>query len=116
MRAEPSWWEGYYEGDDEEQRLARRYSYSDRVRYYWPDPSIEAAVTALFDNLTATGIPLPLLSARLPEQYRRVRAGLLEASPHALAVDRVRDVLRDYDRACRTTARRTAIRPEEEYA
>ncbi|MDQ0808992.1 D-tagatose-1,6-bisphosphate aldolase subunit GatZ/KbaZ [Streptomyces sp. B3I7] len=114
MRAEPSWWEGYYEGDDEERRLARRYSYSDRVRYYWPDPAIEAAVTALFDNLSATGIPLPLLSARLPEQYRRVRAGLLEASPRALAVDRVRDVLRDYDRACPTATRRTATRHEEE--
>ncbi|WP_329141479.1 D-tagatose-bisphosphate aldolase, class II, non-catalytic subunit [Streptomyces sp. NBC_00670] len=111
MRAEPSWWEGYYEGDDRERRLARRYSYSDRVRYYWPDPAIEEAVTALFDNLSATGIPFPLLSARLPEQYRRVRAGLLQASPRALAVDRVRDVLRDYDRACRTTTRH-----DKEYA
>jgi D-tagatose-1,6-bisphosphate aldolase subunit GatZ/KbaZ len=116
MRAEPSWWEGYYEGEEQERRLARRYSYSDRVRYYWPDPEIEAAVTALFENLSATGIPLPLLSARLPEQYRRVRAGRLEPSPRALAVDRVRDVLRDYDRACRTTARRTTARHDKEYA
>ncbi|SDF60843.1 D-tagatose-bisphosphate aldolase, class II, non-catalytic subunit [Streptomyces griseoaurantiacus] len=116
MRAEPSWWEGYYEGEEQERRLARRYSYSDRVRYYWPDPEIEAAVTALFENLSATGIPLPLLSARLPEQYRRVRAGRLEPSPRAVAVDRVRDVLRDYDRACRTTARRTTARHDKEYA
>jgi len=40
MLARPKWWEGYYEGDDREKALARRYSYSDRLRYYWPDPAI----------------------------------------------------------------------------
>nr|WP_233580801.1 class II D-tagatose-bisphosphate aldolase, non-catalytic subunit [Streptomyces triticirhizae] len=103
MRAEPSQWEGYYEGTDEERRLARTYSYSDRVRYYWPDEAIDAAVTRLFDNLADSGIPLPLLSAHLPEQYRRVRGGQLAVDPRALTIDRVRDVLRDYDHACRTT-------------
>ena len=40
MLEEPHWWKKYYEGDPHAQRLARRYSYSDRVRYYWPDPEI----------------------------------------------------------------------------
>lgn len=102
MRAEPSWWQGYYEGDAEERRLARRYSYSDRTRYYWPAPDIAAAQARLFENLSALDIPLPLLSAHLPSQYRRVRAGELAATPRALVVDRIRDVLRDYDHACGT--------------
>lgn len=101
MRDEPSWWSGYYEGDAAEQRLARRYSYSDRMRYYWPDPEITVAQDRLFANLSALGIPLPLLSAHLPDQYRRVRAGTLTATPRDLVVDRIRDVLRYYDRACR---------------
>ena len=101
MLDEPSQWSGYYEGDAAQQRLARRYSYSDRVRYYWPDPEIAAAQDRLFANLSALDIPLPLLSAHLPVQYRRVRAGALTATPRDLVVDRVRDVLRDYDRACR---------------
>ncbi|MFG3065093.1 D-tagatose-bisphosphate aldolase, class II, non-catalytic subunit [Streptomyces sp. NPDC048231] len=101
MRDEPSWWSGYYEGDAAEQRLARRYSYSDRMRYYWPDPEIAAAQDRLFANLSALDIPLPLLSAHLPDQYRRVRTGALTATPRDLVVDRIRDVLRDYDRACR---------------
>jgi D-tagatose-1,6-bisphosphate aldolase subunit GatZ/KbaZ len=101
MREQPSWWQSYYEGGPDQQRLARRYSYSDRMRYYWPDPEITAALNLLFDNLSTLTIPLPLLSAHLPEQYRRVRAGRLEATPKSLAVDRVRDVLRDYDQACR---------------
>ncbi|MEV7129168.1 D-tagatose-bisphosphate aldolase, class II, non-catalytic subunit [Streptomyces sp. NPDC093260] len=101
MLAEPARWEGYYPGGAAEQRLARRYSYSDRMRYYWPDPEIEMAQARLLDNLSAVDIPLPLLSAHLPLQYARVRHGELAARPRDLAVDHVRDVLRDYDRASR---------------
>ncbi|MFJ7062934.1 D-tagatose-bisphosphate aldolase, class II, non-catalytic subunit [Streptomyces microflavus] len=108
MREEPSRWQGYYDGDAAAERLARRYSYSDRLRYYWPDAEIAAAVSKLFDNLGTRGMPLPLLSARLPDQYRRVRAGRLDPAPRALVIDRIRDVLRDYDRACRTMTRRTS--------
>jgi D-tagatose-1,6-bisphosphate aldolase subunit GatZ/KbaZ len=100
MLAEPDMWEHYYPGSADEQRLARRYSYSDRLRYYWPDPEIARAQTRLLDNLAALDIPLPLLSAHLPNQYARIRRGELAAEPRDLAVDRVRDVLRDYAKAC----------------
>ena len=71
------------------------------MRYYWPDPAIQAAQTRLFANLGETGVPLPLLSQYLPDQYRRVRRGEIMPQPHELVVDRVRDVLRDYASACR---------------
>ncbi|WP_329459072.1 D-tagatose-bisphosphate aldolase, class II, non-catalytic subunit [Streptomyces sp. NBC_01497] len=100
MLAEPAMWEGYYPGSADEQRLARRYSFSDRLRYYWPDAEIAAAQTRLLDNLAALEIPLPLLSAHLPNQYARVRRGEIAAGPRDLAVDHVRDVLRDYGQAC----------------
>lgn len=100
MLAEPALWEAYYPGGAAEQRIARRYSYSDRLRYYWPDAEIARAQARLLDNLTALDIPLPLLSARLPNQYARVRRGELAARPRDLAVDHVRDVLRDYAQAC----------------
>jgi D-tagatose-1,6-bisphosphate aldolase subunit GatZ/KbaZ len=96
MLAHPEHWQGYYTGTAEEQALARRYSYSDRMRYYWPDPEIQAAVRRLFENLTRRDVPDPLLSAFLPRQYERVRAGLLGRSPRELVIDRVRDVLRTY--------------------
>ena len=100
MCAQPRWWAGYYSGDEAAQRVARQYSYSDRLRYYWPEPSIAAALDRLLANLRQTPIPLPLLSAHLPEQYSRVRAGALTFDPVALAKDRVRDVLRAYSAAC----------------
>ena len=100
MLANPGYWEGYYEGNAEEQRIARRFSYSDRLRYYWPDPEIVAAEARLYDNLSAIAIPLPLISQFLPEQYTRVRAGELAADPRSLVIDRVRDCLRPYALAC----------------
>ena len=103
MLAEPRWWDGYYEGGEQEQRLARRYSYSDRLRYYWPDPEISAAQARLLENLAGVDVPLPLLSAHLPDQYTRVRNGELGLDPTDLTVDRVRDVLRAYARACTPT-------------
>lgn len=102
MVAEPHYWAGYYHGSPDEQRIARRYSYSDRMRYYWPDATIEAARATLMRNLTDTAIPLPLLSQYLPEQYRRIRDGALEPHPEALVIDRIRDALRPYARACVT--------------
>ena len=105
MLAEPRWWKGYYEGDAQAQRLARRYSYSDRMRYYWPDPQVQQAQSRLLANLSAVEIPLPLLSQYLPGQYTRVRRGELAAEPTALVVDRVRDVLRTYTQACNPSLR-----------
>lgn len=100
MLARPQWWRGYHGGTEAAQRLARRYSYSDRVRYYWPDPQVAAAADRLIANLRTRPIPLPLLSAYLPEQYLRVRTGELSPDPEAIAVDRVREVLRGYRAAC----------------
>jgi D-tagatose-1,6-bisphosphate aldolase subunit GatZ/KbaZ len=100
MLRRPQWWRGYYDGDDRAQAIARVYSYSDRLRYYWPDPEVVAAQDRLMVNLRTCGIPLPMLSAHLPAQYARVRAGSLDADPAAIAVDKVRDVLRTYATAC----------------
>lgn len=100
MVEDPQWWKSYYGGDEREQRIARRYSYSDRLRYYWPQPRIAAASSALLEALSATAIPEPLLSAHLPAQHARVRSGALANDPHDLVVDGVRDVLRDYAHAC----------------
>lgn len=96
MLAEPRYWQGYYEGDATELKIARRFSYSDRMRYYLPTPQITAAVAKLFDNLDEVGIPEPLLSQYLPDQYRRLRAGEVEAKARELVIDRVRDALRPY--------------------
>jgi D-tagatose-1,6-bisphosphate aldolase subunit GatZ/KbaZ len=106
MLAEPGYWQNYYEGDEDEQRIARRYSYSDRLRYYWPDPDIEAAEAILYANLSSRTLPLPLIAQFLPDQYDRVRAGELDAEPRALVQDKIRDALRPYAAAILSTTAR----------
>ena len=85
------------------QRTARRYSYSDRLRYYWADDEVDAARRTLLANLDRIGIPLPLISQFLPDQYDRIRAGELEPVAQSLVIDRIRDAMRPYARACLTT-------------
>ena len=83
--------------------MLRRYSYSDRMRYYWPDPEVaRGAGAAAGQPLRRRTIPLPLLSQHLPAQYERVRDGQLDATPEALVLDHVKDVLRTYAAACTT--------------
>ncbi|WP_123026710.1 D-tagatose-bisphosphate aldolase, class II, non-catalytic subunit [Mycolicibacterium stellerae] len=103
MLANPEHWRSYYEGDPITQRTARRYSYSDRLRYYWADAEVDAARRDLLANLDRTGIPMPLISQFLPYQYDRIRAGELEPVAQSLVLDRIRDAMRPYSRACRST-------------
>ena len=100
MLAKPGNWEKYYHGDDREKRLLRTYSYSDRVRYYWADPEIEAAAQKLISNLNGVAIPENLLSRYLPEQYWQVRRGAIDASPMSIVQSKVRDVISKYAAAC----------------
>lgn len=96
MIDDPSDWIKYYHGSDEAQRIARKYSLSDRSRYYWGREAVRRAVESLVENLRRTSIPLGLLSQFLPGLYADVRAGRIEADPLDLVKARVRESLRDY--------------------
>lgn len=100
MLEHPEHWKHHYHGNDGDRRLARGYSYSDRVRYYWPDSNIDEAYSRLVNNLADESIPLPLISQYLPLQYAKVREGTLAATPHELIIDHIQDVLRQYHAAC----------------
>lgn len=100
MLANPVHWEEYYTGSLEERWFARKYSLSDRSRYYWPVPSVQEALNRLLTNLGQNPIPPSLLSQYLPVQYTRVREGLIANRPRALIMDKIASVLSDYAYAC----------------
>ncbi len=100
MQADPRYWKSYY-ADPATLHFDLQYSLSDRVRYYWGVPAVRQATDALVANLRRHGIPLTLLSQYLPLQYAAVRDGSLDNEPHALLLDGVEQVLRDYASACR---------------
>ncbi|PFH28346.1 D-tagatose-bisphosphate aldolase, class II, non-catalytic subunit [Burkholderia sp. JKS000303] len=100
MRAQPEHWAPYYRGDETAQRLARQFSYSDRIRYYWLQPAVAAAVEQLFDNLARQPVPETLVAQWLPDVYAACRAGDLAKAPRAWVRHRIRDVIAHYARAC----------------
>jgi len=89
-------WKKHYQGTELEIRLKRKYSFSDRCRYYMPTPAVEAAADRLLTNLRALGIPLNLLSQFMPIQYTKVREGYLKNDPVELIEDRIINTIDEY--------------------
>jgi D-tagatose-1,6-bisphosphate aldolase subunit GatZ/KbaZ len=100
MLREPEHWRKYYSGSANELRHQRHFSFSDRIRYYWPHPEAQAAVTRLFARLGDRLIPEPLVSQYLGALYPAVADGSLEARPRRLTIAAVDRVLTLYDQAC----------------
>ena len=103
MLDHPGYWQPYYRGTPDEQRVLRHFSYSDRIRYYWASPGPQEAVRHLLAHLNETRIPAPLISQFLPTLYARVTSGALDPAPEALVLASVGDVLDVYANACRPT-------------
>jgi D-tagatose-1,6-bisphosphate aldolase subunit GatZ/KbaZ len=103
MLARPGHWGKYYRGDEAARRLRRAFSFSDRIRYYWPVPEVQQALSRLLDSLAERPAPLTLLSQYLPWAYEAVRSGAVPNDPRALVRLRIREVTEAYARACTPT-------------
>ena len=100
MLMQPVYWQTHYQGDPERQRFARKYSPSDRSRYYWPVNRVQTSLAKLIKNLESRPPPYPLLSQYLPVQYGHIRDGLIANSPRAIITDKIASVLAEYAYAC----------------
>jgi D-tagatose-1,6-bisphosphate aldolase subunit GatZ/KbaZ len=102
LSRDPLHWAKYYEGDDAQKAFARKYSFSDRIRYYWNNSEIEFALSRLLENLAQHPPPLTLISQFLPIQYQNIRAGKIGNYPSQLIWDRIMEVVACYSQACNT--------------
>lgn len=100
MVREPANWAKHYHGSAEEQRILRRYSYSDRMRYYWHFAEAQKATATLMENLRSVAVPETLVSAWMPEEHRAARLGAIGTDPLELVLHRIRMALRPYAAAC----------------
>jgi len=99
MLENPKNWAKYYAGTEQEQAFARKYSFSDRSRYYWADPIVDQSVQTLINNLTEQPAPMTLLSQFMPLQYAAFRAGQLNNDPLSLIRHWIQEVVSTYARA-----------------
>jgi len=100
MVARPEYWEKYYDGNSNKLHLARKYSFSDRIRYYWPADEVQVALANLLHNLREVSLPLSLVSQFFPIQYERVRRKQIDNDPVALILDHIQIVIEKYSLAC----------------
>ncbi|MGL5977550.1 MAG: class II D-tagatose-bisphosphate aldolase non-catalytic subunit [Erysipelotrichaceae bacterium] len=96
MLANPKQWQKHYHGDETHLALSRKYSFSDRARYYLVEPKVDAAIQGMITQLAQAEIPLTLLSQYMPLQYRQVRAAKLAAHPVALLEAHIIECLETY--------------------
>lgn len=91
----PVYYSKHYHGTDNEIALKRKYSFSDRSRYYMPLKEVNKAKDLLLKNLE-NGIPLNLLSQFMPVQYTKVREKQLENNPKELLIDKIMYTIDEY--------------------
>jgi D-tagatose-1,6-bisphosphate aldolase subunit GatZ/KbaZ len=91
MMKHPEHWQKYYRGDEAEQAFKRKYSLSDRARYYWVRPEVQNAFACLMKNHGEKILPYSLLSQFVGE------TGLNAEQVVEWKIDKV---LHDYAAAC----------------
>lgn len=96
MIKNPKDWVHHYSGTGEKIKLERKYSLSDRARYYMPKDEVNFALEKLMNNLEGIEIPMTIISQFMHEQYKKVREGVLKPIAKELLKDRIGEYLDDY--------------------
>lgn len=99
MLDNPGNWKKHYHGDDKQLALARKYSFSDRCRYYIGQPEVVDSMNKLFQNLKEYPVPMNMLHQYMPVTYVKVRDGKLPLDPKEFAMDGVANFMEDYEYA-----------------
>ena len=99
MLKHPENWQKHYHGSEKDLEFKRKYSFSDRCRYYFAQPEMQAAIEKLFYNMRKVEIPMGMLRQYMPLQYVKVRDGALTAEPKELVEDFVVHLVEDYNYA-----------------
>jgi D-tagatose-1,6-bisphosphate aldolase subunit GatZ/KbaZ len=96
MLTQPENWKKHYHGNGVKLRFARKYSLSDRCRYYLPERNVQDSIQRMIHNLGTVNIPLTLISEFMPMQYNKIRNGELRNNPESLLRDRIVNCIDDY--------------------
>ncbi|MBD5168755.1 MAG: class II D-tagatose-bisphosphate aldolase, non-catalytic subunit [Oscillibacter sp.] len=92
----PTNWARHYHGSAHDLSLMRKYSLSDRCRYYMEDESVKASIDRLIRNINEADIPLGVLHQYMPKQAEAALAGELELRAETLVKENIRYVIRTY--------------------
>jgi len=99
MLEHPEHWVKYYQGSEEKQAFKRKYSLSDRIRYYWTYPMVQQAFEKMMGKLNQNPLPVTLLKQYAPDVYTMTgKTGGF--TPEKILLAKIQNVLADYADAC----------------
>ncbi len=99
MTDSPGYWQKHYTGTKADLRLQRHFGYADRIRYYWPSPEAQAAVSDLMSSLGSERPATPVLAQCFAPQTLADAADMeADGIPwsQALVLAEIRQALRPY--------------------
>jgi D-tagatose-1,6-bisphosphate aldolase subunit GatZ/KbaZ len=100
MLRHPEHWRRYYHGDLAEQAFKRKYSLSDRMRYYWTRPLVQQALDGLLARLAQLPMPVALLKQFVPDVYAGLEDSGETITPEKILLAKIKGVLVGYEQAC----------------
>jgi len=99
MINQPGYWRSYYQGNEQQIAHKRKYSLSDRIRYYWTQPAVQHALGQLMTNLSGVDLPANLLRELAPDL--RVEDSIdARFTAEQVISAKIQLVLNDYAAAC----------------
>ena len=96
MLKDTSKWKKHYHGSELDMKIMRKYSFSDRSRYYISSDNVQQSIDKLMNNLSDTDVPLSLLHQYMPNQAKRIISGELKKDVNDILKACVAEYLRDY--------------------
>ncbi len=92
LAANPGYWKDYYSGSPDAVERLKIYSYSDRIRYYWTDQKIAAALDHMIQTFKASPPPETLLS----QAFTGLEFGDMPTDPDALIARHIQKCVARY--------------------
>ena len=95
----PKDWEKYYKVNKHGIKLQRKYSFSDRSRYYLARKDIEASMKKLFENIDSCEVSLGMINQYFPNAYVKIRKNNISKTSKTLIKSNIYDTINDYNYA-----------------
>lgn len=98
MGRQPKYWEAYVPQciSAVTQNCYKKYSLSDRARYYLSDSSVVKEIEEMFLTFARINVPLFMIDRYFPVQFKRILNGSLDFSLESILEDSIREVISPY--------------------
>ena len=97
----PKDWQNYYFGSEHDKELSRKYSFSDRSRYYMSREDIQSSMNRLFENIDSIDLPLGLIKQFFPNVFNKILTEDYPIDSKSLVKSNIIEVIDDYFYATR---------------